>query len=66
MVNVSDGDAVFRKLLAKKIIVRPIKNYGLPEWIRISVGTMKQNKKCIAAMKDVLIKERQFQNRWGD
>jgi histidinol-phosphate aminotransferase len=54
MVNVNDGDAVFRKLLAKKIIVRPIKNYGLPEWIRISVGTMEQNKRCVAAMKDVL------------
>ena len=25
-----------------------------PEWVRISVGTMEQNKKCIAALKEIL------------
>ncbi len=54
MVNVGDGVAVFQNLLRKKIIVRPIKNYGLPEWLRISVGTMEQNQKCVAALKEVL------------
>jgi histidinol-phosphate aminotransferase len=54
MVNVGDGTAVFKKLLAKKIIVRPIKNYGLPEWLRITVGTMEQNQKCVAALKEAL------------
>jgi histidinol-phosphate aminotransferase len=54
MVNVGDGTAVFKELLAKKIIVRPIKNYGLPEWLRITVGTMEQNEKCVVALKDVL------------
>jgi len=54
MVNVGDGAAVFKKLLAKKIIVRPIKNYGLPEWLRVTIGTMEQNEKCIAALKDIL------------
>ena len=54
MVNVGDGRAVFEKLLARKIIVRPLKGYKLPEWVRITVGTMEQNKKCIAALKKVL------------
>ncbi len=54
MVNVGDGAAVFQKLLAKKIIVRPLKGYQLPEWVRISVGTMEQNKQCIAALKEIL------------
>jgi histidinol-phosphate aminotransferase len=54
MVNVGDGCAVFEKLLQRKIIVRPLKGYGLPEWVRISVGTMEQNKKLIAALKAVL------------
>ena len=54
MVNVGDGPGVFKKLLAQKIIVRPLKGYNLPEWVRITVGTMEQNKKCIAALKDVL------------
>ena len=54
MVNVGDGCVVFEKLLQRKIIVRPLKGYGLPEWVRISVGTMEQNKKLIDALKDVL------------
>jgi histidinol-phosphate aminotransferase len=54
MVNVGDGSAVFEKLLAQKVIVRPLKGYGLPEWVRISVGTMEENKKCIAALREVL------------
>lgn len=59
MVNVGDGPAIFKKLLAEKIIVRPLKAYNLPEWVRISNGTMKQNRKCIAALKEVLSKDRQ-------
>lgn len=54
LVQVGDGPAVFKKMLARKIIVRPLVGYGLPEWIRITVGTMEQNKKCIAALKEVL------------
>src|SRR5262249_41165883 len=53
-VNVGDGPVVFRKLLATKIIVRPLAVYDLPEWLRITVGTMEQNKKCIAALKKIL------------
>jgi histidinol-phosphate aminotransferase len=53
MVNVSDGLAVFDQLLRRCIIVRPLKGYGLPEWVRISVGTMQENEKCIAALREV-------------
>ncbi|HEY6070871.1 MAG TPA: histidinol-phosphate transaminase [Chthoniobacterales bacterium] len=54
-VNVGDGPAIFKKLLAMKIIVRPLRGYGLPEWLRITVGTMEQNEKCIAALKKALL-----------
>ncbi|MGZ5025451.1 MAG: aminotransferase class I/II-fold pyridoxal phosphate-dependent enzyme, partial [Chthoniobacterales bacterium] len=54
MVNVGDGCAMFEKLLRRKIIVRPLKGYGLPEWVRISVGTMEENRKLIAALKEVI------------
>ena len=54
MLNVGDGCAVFEKLLRRKIIVRPLKGYGLTEWVRISVGTMEQNKKLIAALGDMM------------
>jgi histidinol-phosphate aminotransferase len=54
MVNVGDGCAVFQKLLRRKIIIRPLKGYGLPEWIRISVGTTQENRQLIAALRDIM------------
>ena len=54
LVKVGDGAAIFRDLLERKIIVRALKGYNLPEWVRISVGTMGQNQACIAALKEVL------------
>jgi histidinol-phosphate aminotransferase len=56
MVHVGDGASVFKEMLRRKVIVRPLQGYGLAEWLRISVGTMEQNKKCIAALKEVLSK----------
>jgi histidinol-phosphate aminotransferase len=58
MVNVGNGPAIFKELLARKVIVRPLKGYNLPEWVRITIGTPPQNKKCITALKDILSKER--------
>ena len=54
LVKVGDGGGTFRKLLERRIIVRALKGYNLPEWIRISVGTMEQNRRCIAALREVL------------
>ena len=54
LVKVGDGLAVFRALLQRKVIVRAMKGYNLPEWIRITIGTMAQNQKCITALRQVL------------
>ncbi len=54
LVKVGDGAGTFRKLLERQIIVRALKGYNLPEWIRVSVGKMEQNQKCIAALREVL------------
>jgi len=53
-VKVGDGLAVFRALLQRKVIVRAMKGYNLPEWIRITIGTLDQNQKCITALRQVL------------
>jgi histidinol-phosphate aminotransferase len=42
---VGDGDAVFKALLKRGVIVRAMRSYKLPEWIRVSVGTMEQNRR---------------------
>jgi histidinol-phosphate aminotransferase len=54
LVNVGDGAKIFRALLARRIIVRALKGYDLPQWIRISVGTKEQNQRCIAALHEAL------------
>jgi histidinol-phosphate aminotransferase len=54
LVKVGDGPAVFRALLEHGVIVRALTGYNFPEWIRISVGTMEQNRRCLAALREVL------------
>jgi len=51
LVKVGDGNAIFQAMLRKGIILRAMASYGLPEWIRISVGTMDQNRRCIEELK---------------
>lgn len=50
LLRVGDGDSVFQALLKQGIIVRAMRSYGLPEWIRVSVGTMEQNRRFVAAL----------------
>ena len=50
LVHVGDGDAVFKTLLKRGVIVRAMRSYKLPEWIRVSVGTMDQNRRFIAEL----------------
>ena len=54
LVKVGDGKAMFKALLKHGVIVRALSGYKFPEWVRISVGTMEQNRKCIAALRQVM------------
>lgn len=54
LVKVGDAAAVNLALLKRGIIVRPVANYGLPEWLRISVGLPQENAAFIDAFKAVL------------
>ena len=49
---------VFQKLLAKGVIVRPADAFGLPSFIRVTVGTMEQNRRFIQALREVLYADR--------
>ncbi|WP_082383075.1 histidinol-phosphate transaminase [Candidatus Xiphinematobacter sp. Idaho Grape] len=48
------GEAVFHALLQRGIIIRAMRSYMLPEWIRISVGTPEQNRRLVGELKKVL------------
>ena len=54
LVRVKEGQRVFEGLQRQGVITRPMGGYGLPEWIRISVGTPDENSRCLAALKEVL------------
>ena len=54
LVKVGQGKKVFNDMLAKGVIVRAQDGYGLPEWIRISIGTPAENARCVEVLKEVL------------
>ena len=55
-VGIDDGAGarVNLALLKQGVIVRPVGNYGLPQWLRISIGLPQENATFIAALKKAL------------
>jgi histidinol-phosphate aminotransferase len=54
LVKVGDGTAVFAALQQRGVITRPVKPYGLPEWLRVTVGTPAQNERLLQTLAEVL------------
>jgi histidinol-phosphate aminotransferase len=54
LVKVGDGQRVFLDLQKQGIITRPMAGYGLPEFIRITVGSPAENERCAATLKTVV------------
>lgn len=50
----ADADHIFKQLLAKGVIIRSAAPFGLPSFIRITIGTMEQNRRFIGALREVL------------
>ena len=42
--------AVYQALLREGVIVRPVANYGLPAWLRVTVGTPRENERFLASL----------------
>ncbi|MES2451695.1 MAG: histidinol-phosphate transaminase [Pseudomonadota bacterium] len=60
MVEVEDGPAVYRALLAKGVIVRSLRpNYDLVNHLRISIGTEAENARLLEALAAVLAERRE-------
>jgi histidinol-phosphate aminotransferase len=54
LIKTGDGDRVFRDMLKQGVIVRAMSSYKLPDWIRISIGTEPQNRRCVEVLDSVL------------
>jgi histidinol-phosphate aminotransferase len=50
LVHVGPAAGVYRELLARGVIVRPVANYDLPEWLRVTVGLPRENERFLQAL----------------
>ncbi len=48
--RIEGAQAVFQSLLRQGVIVRPIAGYGLPDWLRVTIGTRAQNERFLGAL----------------
>ncbi|WP_144639268.1 histidinol-phosphate transaminase [Bordetella genomosp. 13] len=51
LVRVGDGAALAGRLEQHGLIVRPVGGYGLPAWLRVSVGSAQNNARLLDAMR---------------
>src|SRR5436190_367284 len=54
LVKVGDGQKVFEGMQKEGVITRPMGGYKLPEWIRISIGTPEENRRCLAVFEKII------------
>ena len=45
---------IFQGLLARGVIVRPVANYEMPNFLRVSIGTQQENQRFLLELKDLL------------
>jgi histidinol-phosphate aminotransferase len=53
-VRVGDAARIYDALLRQGVIVRPVAGYGMPEHLRVTVGTAPQNERFLAALEGAL------------
>jgi histidinol-phosphate aminotransferase len=52
--RIGGATAMYRRLLELGVIVRPIANYDMPDWLRVSIGLESQNDKFLAALAQII------------
>ncbi|UCH48297.1 MAG: histidinol-phosphate transaminase [Betaproteobacteria bacterium] len=53
-LRVGDAGRVFKQLLERGVIVRPVAGYGLPEHLRVSIGLESENSRLLETLGAVL------------
>ena len=54
LVKVGDAGRAYQRLLEQGVIVRPVANYALPEWLRVTVGVEAENRRLLEALERAL------------
>ncbi|HJW03269.1 MAG TPA: histidinol-phosphate transaminase [Azospira sp.] len=52
--KVADAAGVNQRLLQQGVIVRPIAGYGLPDWLRVTIGTEADNARFLEALEKAI------------
>jgi histidinol-phosphate aminotransferase len=52
--KIANAMRVYRRLLELGVIVRPIANYAMPDYLRVSIGLEVENEKFLSALKQIL------------
>ena len=53
--KIKDAARIYQRLLESGVIVRPIANYAMPDYLRVSIGLESQNEKFLSALQQALI-----------
>jgi histidinol-phosphate aminotransferase len=53
-VRLDNAGAVYRRLLENGVIVRPVANYGMPDYLRVSVGLFSENARFLEVLEHIL------------
>lgn len=54
LFHVGDGPATARALMQRGVITRPVANYGLKTWLRVSIGLEEENDIFLGHLRDLL------------
>jgi len=54
MVKVPEAAEAFKFLQKRGVIVRPLDVYGLPDWLRVTIGTPDQNSRALDGFRELL------------
>src|SRR5689334_10153122 len=54
LIEVGEAQPVYQALLRQGIIVRPVGNYDLPTWLRVTVGTEAENARFLMSLAPAL------------
>lgn len=52
--KVADAGKVYQELLKGGVIVRPVANYEMPDYLRVSIGLFSENQKFLDVLKSIL------------
>lgn len=53
-VRLPNAAQAYQQLLAKGVIVRPVANYEMPEYLRVSIGLFSENARFIEVLEEIL------------